>query len=63
MRHHHAFTDEDSMKWLKALSRNIPGIGRTTFEQSVMRKSRLRLLLTACYAAKLCRTSVHRSER
>ena len=43
IRHSHTFTDEDSMRWLKTISKKVKG---ETFEKSVMRISRLRLSLT-----------------
>ncbi|CAK9045722.1 Uncharacterized protein SCF082_LOCUS25828 [Durusdinium trenchii] len=50
LRHHHCYTDEDGMRWLKQISRKVK---RKGFEHAVLRISRLRLSLAPLKARSL----------
>ena len=59
-RHTHCFTDEDSMRWLKTISRKTTAMH---FEKMVLSASRLRLRLAVRKAGLLNRSAAARSKR
>ena len=59
-RHTHCFTDEDSMRWLKTISRKTTSVH---FEKMVLSASRLRLKLAVRKAGLLNRSAALRSKR